>query len=933
MSEVFKSVSCLYDLLNMGESGMWNSDGTIILNRPLSSSKLDKIKFRSFSANLLSTITNLTTPTLRAELCMDFTWDSSQYMQTTGDNSYKLYINNAKNKFEVTNTKESNTNNNGGTFVLSSRDCIVQSSITESITNAAYIMKRDFLNIFGIPYINNFTESETLEYWSKFGMIIGEKWTVPTSYQYAAFKAFNYFISISDQTTMFFYMSDAYYLTNDSFSVTSNNYRDLFGGGLGSKIANRNNSVICLNNAAPIMLFISNPESADSYNYSSGGYLLYMLRNGRSYELANSTEGLDSNYYPYKPFLIHCSVDLSFSYILLPLSYDTSHTTSELNQGLYADVNAFHNLLTYGSTFFPVSLRFAYWFMSNDEDGIPYDGPFTRSDTISTSGTFQDFFNMSEDLREDYRYNSIVLSTQVHVASSSFDLVYTVLCVNNSYIIKEVKQFYIHFRMNPQLSSLELAQEENKVVDCGYLFDGLAIDKRYINLYNSIPYNHLSHSSNQSVAWIPSVMTTSIFNQTINTYETNLVGTAVNYAYAFILEDNQQTFYNIGGNVGIIDELSYLCYNVSGYIMKIVINKSRLNNLQLTLTNGAVNHTIYIWETPTTTYGQQSQGRENEYTQFISYFNNYIKNNTNYINKIDIYDDDYIGTYNLKVGDSYDINLLFIENIWSIPEYISAHPLSTVTHDDFLNYYCCEIFSGITLYPYSATIENVLCETNSTVTFDYSSNSSELISLNNYSPYETSTFIDIINKACGVFNYDDLLNADLFNPDFNNDSQQLVYLLFNADSSTGFGIIYARYYLQPLILDVNLQNKINYLNIISEIDTDVDNNGNVGVVTTTVNDCLDVYNETYLGNLNAYLQLQTTDLTLKLVCDNFPTINNIVFYLNETSMVDFKEALTSPQEPNIRCRIIDANGDILTPELAANLYSNITICCDWQFYV
>ena len=73
-------------------------------------------------------------------------------------------------------------------------------------------------------------------------------------------------------------------------------------------------------------------------------------------------------------------------------------------------------------------------------------------------------------------------------------------------------------------------------------------------------------------------------------------------------------------------------------------------------------------------------------------------------------------------------------------------------------------------------------------------------------------------------------------------------------------------------------------------------------------------------------------MTLKLICDAYPTLNNIVFYLNETSMIDFKESTTSPTEPNIKCRIIDAAGDVLTPEAASTIYSNITICVDWQFY-
>ena len=52
----YNSVSCLYDLLDLQQSGSWSSDGTIVLQRPPASSKLDKIKFRSFSANIKNSL-------------------------------------------------------------------------------------------------------------------------------------------------------------------------------------------------------------------------------------------------------------------------------------------------------------------------------------------------------------------------------------------------------------------------------------------------------------------------------------------------------------------------------------------------------------------------------------------------------------------------------------------------------------------------------------------------------------------------------------------------------------------------------------------------------------------------------------------------------------------------------------------------------------
>lgn len=93
-----------------------------------------------------------------------------------------------------------------------------------------------------------------------------------------------------------------------------------------------------------------------------------------------------------------------------------------------------------------------------------------------------------------------------------------------------------------------------------------------------------------------------------------------------------------------------------------------------------------------------------------------------------------------------------------------------------------------------------------------------------------------------------------------------------------------------------------------------------------------INDKTYYDVLNTFLLLRNTDTTLKLVCSTYPTLNNIVFYLNETSMIDFKETESSPQEPNIKCKIVDAAGALLTPSAASKIYSNITICVDWEFY-
>lgn len=80
-----------------------------------------------------------------------------------------------------------------------------------------------------------------------------------------------------------------------------------------------------------------------------------------------------------------------------------------------------------------------------------------------------------------------------------------------------------------------------------------------------------------------------------------------------------------------------------------------------------------------------------------------------------------------------------------------------------------------------------------------------------------------------------------------------------------------------------------------------------------------------------YLDLNTTDQTLKLISPSLPTLNNIVFYLDETAQIDFKEADIPNNINEIELYIIDSQNNILTPDAAALLYSNITVCLDWAF--
>ena len=156
-----------------------------------------------------------------------------------------------------------------------------------------------------------------------------------------------------------------------------------------------------------------------------------------------------------------------------------------------------------------------------------------------------------------------------------------------------------------------------------------------------------------------------------------------------------------------------------------------------------------------------------------------------------------------------------------------------------------------------------------------------------------------------------------------------------SSTYTKEGIIefYIRIYSNPLsfLIDPNIIH-MSY-NLVDYYTTEIQHEYVNGLVQRLYNmdDITKYISPDYYGRMLLFVELSNSDQTLKLVCDNYPTLNNIVFYLNETSMIDFKEADANPAEPNIKCKIVDANDEIIKPQRAKGLYSNITICLDWQF--
>lgn len=174
--------------------------------------------------------------------------------------------------------------------------------------------------------------------------------------------------------------------------------------------------------------------------------------------------------------------------------------------------------------------------------------------------------------------------------------------------------------------------------------------------------------------------------------------------------------------------------------------------------------------------------------------------------------------------------------------------------------------------------------------------------------------------------------------EYDGEKFSLIELPFTGSNYERFLLVfYVDFYTDPLVMefDYNIQQPPIFWDNSDDIDTDkqiAEHLPNVYPVQKSLADFVKINDQTLFSRINTYLALQDTDLTLKLVSPLAHTQNNIVFYLNESSLIEFKEYETGPSEMKVDCLIVDAVGDILTPADAVKIYSNITISLDWQFY-
>lgn len=173
---------------------------------------------------------------------------------------------------------------------------------------------------------------------------------------------------------------------------------------------------------------------------------------------------------------------------------------------------------------------------------------------------------------------------------------------------------------------------------------------------------------------------------------------------------------------------------------------------------------------------------------------------------------------------------------------------------------------------------------------------------------------------------------------YDGESFNLLEVPFKNSNNQRFLLsFYIDFYTNPLVMefDYHAQQPAIFWNAGDDIDTDrqeTEHLPNVYPVAKSLADYVRINDPSLFSRINTYLALQDTDLTLKLISPLAHTQNNIVFYLNESSLIEFKEYETGPSEMKVDCIIIDAAGEVLTPEDAAKIYSNITISLDWQFY-
>lgn len=891
---VYNSVSCLYDALDLGNSGQWLEDGTLILNRPPASTKLDKLKFRSFSANIKNNIANITAPTLNCSLCCNFEvlnktttspaditnddLSDKQKMLTVSMGVPSVYELNVLNQ-----TGLKSYNNQYGTNVikLSEYSVPLNLSIENSISNGLRRAKIEFMKIMGLladetQDLDNFNYMSfqygdyrlpfTTNSWAtnSLNSVVGALWLSPTTLNHFGFKSLS---------NLNFYNAQQ----SNSIAMVGSKPINVYGNSVdhyGSKILGLCSS---LSNS-----FYTLPTEIGYIDYDGYDYVQrFLLSSSTRYEqfynsaskgmVISTTNGQPNGIYDQLMFVAMAAQDAGGkpNYMHLPI-VRWQMNPEEVKMFSYS---------SYSGTLYDRTTYFTEAMNACISRGVPLTANLVKVDNFA------------------YYPNYQIVSAMIFAKFDSSEIT-----------------FYIYAFVSTETQSAGWVPNYNNCLYTTHTFTG--------------DFNDVITNSNQQI-W--------------NNYIDTLFGSAgilsVNLPSnpgMFVFTPTQGYVWCSASNYFANTSSTSILYNMTSYTCQAPFNGEQvwMNTFAITQNyldnNGYYQSQSLYWtwqndpDTQTTLANitNPSTGTPITTTQYFNTFNSYIDNRDNpsrnpaYV--CPAYNNGYLYFYAYTPGANEGV---------VIPSLIK-NPPSNIRYTLTNSMISVSSWNG-TFTPYLPTINNTggpnynWC--NATHITPDTSNSYQY-TYYNANTEAGSTYAEFIDS---IFNWDSDAGTITFPnvPVFSTGSDETIY---------GVLLFYLTFNTSPDVInfDPNLKqgSRSSCASYYSTYDQVLKKQPSLYINTYNFDPYFVVLDESYYTALNTYLALRSTDQTLKLICDSYPTLNNIVFYLNETSMIDFKESTTSPVEPNIKCRIVDAAGATVTPSIAQQIYSNITICVDWQFY-
>lgn len=962
----YNSVSCLYDLLDLQQSGSWSSDGTIVLQRPPASSKLDKIKFRSFSANIKNSLQGLQVPTITGRLTANvqligkpnIAIDTALYNQGIRDTLQEteqptLTI---TNQYGITNFTPNKSNFVNSNFVLEEFSAPITTSFADSINTIIEQGQYEFKKLLGIIDPNSNDETEI------------------ANAKASAFQTMNYngapisgYVNNNPNFNQY-----GYYLGNNKLYVNYALYDDI------------NNIQPSYNNYLSTYL----PDTGEVREARLNDILTYPNVNVRAAQLDTSNLMTDPTV---EPTVISDNSKTIFDNIIVNAGYQATRNIYDSFNGVVLDCGIYEvfnnyvllecdiatnvNRSQYFSLNYIINNISRLKFISNGYMSFNHKfGSIDWSNANNLTTLLTQFFNnfvqhfSGINTEQTYIYSFKFYPT---VRQDTFHKIsFNIFCINPT-----TNTYYTSYAIFDVFESGYTSYFDN-VGEAGYgsvwnIDDIKAAEDYYVitisnteSFFNTLDDQHYSQGTIVGANWFYDAFNSDGYIYALHwkhTLNKNCFYVVVPYtdSNGYYNEHNFRILFRHNYHLESDSWLEYVD-NSSSTWPAIFIRGFNYQGNFIYICNDAANerYKIFAGKNDKTGINPDSAGLNEDIFYNVS----------NIVLKTEMQDIQANGTLLKSVDISSTIvandkrvrNQVFIETtiwnhdtelsyttnpqekfhfVWAKGGYYARCWQRNPTPPNQYNYVFCNSAVKLTFGANNTytpwTPATIAGSTETTGTYKWLL--AKMFRIQNYTNRPYIYGIGNENTFCDkIFSIDDegyitCPVLALYKPSDTPENPYCANIVFSLDIFTDpevleFNLFGKQY---PLSLrDVNSTENY-YYNTSYQV---YENRPSFNIARYSFDDNIFIQNKEYYDTLSSFLLLNNTDMTLKLICDAYPTLNNIVFYLNETSMIDFKESTTSPTEPNIKCRIIDAAGDVLTPEAASTIYSNITICVDWQFY-